>query len=150
MPMRAPTVHNPALIMDWMRFSSDTQLAYARMQLELLHELTPEIPVTNNLRALYRNFDHFDMADALDFVSFLRLQRRHVLQHQLSKSFTQAVHAYPRIAGAQAQRRCDRGVVEAGVDVHHQRRHSREVGRTWLRVRHDSFAEETKRAHAKR
>jgi beta-galactosidase len=69
MPMRAPTIHNPALIMDWMRFSSDTLLAYVRMQAELLRELTPGIPVTHNLRALYRNFDHFDMADALDFVS---------------------------------------------------------------------------------
>lgn len=69
MPMRAPTEHNPALIMDWMRFSSDTQLAYVRMQAELLRTLTPAVPVTHNLRALHRNFDHFDMADALDFVS---------------------------------------------------------------------------------
>lgn len=69
MPMRAPTIHNPALIMDWMRFSSDTLVAYMRMQAELLHELTPGIPVTNNLRALWRNFDHYDMAEVLDFVS---------------------------------------------------------------------------------
>ncbi len=69
MPMHAPTVHNPALILDWRRFSSDTLVAYVRMQADLLHELTPGIPVTNNLRALWRNFDHFDMADVLDFVS---------------------------------------------------------------------------------
>jgi|YelNatPaOPRAMG01_1025707.scaffolds.fasta_scaffold00652_8 beta-galactosidase len=69
MPQRAPTVHNPALILDWMRFCSDTIVAYAKMQVDLLHELTPHIPVTQNLRALYRNFDHFDMAEILDFVS---------------------------------------------------------------------------------
>src|SRR6266540_674777 len=69
MPRRAPTVHNPALILDWMRFSSDTIVAYARMQAELLRELTPNIPVTQNLRALTRFFDHFDMAEVLDFVS---------------------------------------------------------------------------------
>lgn len=69
MPMCAPTMHNPALIMDWLRFSSDTLVAYVRMQADLLHELTPNLPVTNNLRALYRSFDHFDMADVLDFVS---------------------------------------------------------------------------------
>jgi beta-galactosidase len=69
MPMHAPTVHNPALVMDWMRFSSDTLVAYVRMQADLLRELTPDIPVTNNLRALFRNFDHFDMAETLDFVS---------------------------------------------------------------------------------
>jgi beta-galactosidase len=69
MPRAAPTVHNPALIVDWMRFSSDTVIAYARMQANLLRELTPEMPVTQNLRALTRNFDHFDMAEVMDFVS---------------------------------------------------------------------------------
>lgn len=69
MPMRAPTVHNPALVLDWMRFCSDTIVAYARMQADLLREITPAIPVTQNLRALTRHFDHFDMAEVLDFVS---------------------------------------------------------------------------------
>ncbi|HYT59093.1 MAG TPA: beta-galactosidase [Haliangiales bacterium] len=68
MPMTAPTVFNPALVLDWMRFSSDTIVAFVKMQADLLHELTPGIPVTNNLRALTRCFDHFDVADALDFV----------------------------------------------------------------------------------
>src|SRR5438128_2202408 len=47
MPMVAPTVHNPALIVDWQRFCSDTIVAYARMQVSLLHEITPDIPVTH-------------------------------------------------------------------------------------------------------
>jgi beta-galactosidase len=68
-PMMAPTVHNPALVTDWRRFSSDTCVAFVRMQAELLRELTPKIPVTTNLRALTRRFDHFDMASVLDFVS---------------------------------------------------------------------------------
>ena len=69
MPMNAPTLYNPALIVDWQRFCSDTIVAYAKMQVSLLHELTPNIPVTHNLRALTRDFDHFDLADVLDFVS---------------------------------------------------------------------------------
>jgi beta-galactosidase len=69
MPMRAPTVHNPALMLDWMRFSSDTIVAYIKMQADILHEATPDIPITTNLRTLTRHFDHFDMADVLDFVS---------------------------------------------------------------------------------
>jgi len=68
MPMEAPTTHNPALLLDWKRFSSDTIVAFTKMQADLLHELTPEIPVTNNLRALTREFDHFDVAEVLDFV----------------------------------------------------------------------------------
>ena len=35
----------------------------------MLHELTPNCPVTTNLRAFDRCFDHFDVAEALDFVS---------------------------------------------------------------------------------
>jgi beta-galactosidase len=69
MPMRAPTVHNPALMLDWMRFSSDTCVAFVKMQADLLHELTPHAPVTTNLRALTRHFDHFDMGEVLDFIS---------------------------------------------------------------------------------
>lgn len=69
MPMNAPTVHNPALVLDWMRFSSDSCVAFVRMQADLLRELTPDRPVTTNLRALSRHFDHFDMAGVLDFVS---------------------------------------------------------------------------------
>ena len=69
MPLRAPTEHNPALVQDWYRFSSDTIIAFVRMQTEVLRELSPGIPLTTNLRALRRKFDHFDMAQELDFVS---------------------------------------------------------------------------------
>lgn len=69
MPMYSPTEHNPALVVDWMRFCSDTIVAYARMQVEILHEVTPKVPVTHNLRALTRDFDHFDLAEVLDFVA---------------------------------------------------------------------------------
>jgi beta-galactosidase len=69
MPMAAPTQHNPALAVDWCRFCSDTIVAFVRMQADLLHEFTPHAPVTTNLRALRHRFDHFDLADAIDFVS---------------------------------------------------------------------------------
>ena len=69
MPAYAPTLYNPSLVLDWMRFSSDTILAFVKCQADLLHELTPNCPVTTNLRALYRHFDHFDIACVLDFVS---------------------------------------------------------------------------------
>jgi beta-galactosidase len=69
MPLNAPTTHNPALLLDWNRFCSDTIVQFVKMQADLLHELSPDHPVTVNLRALTRKFDHFDMADAVDFVS---------------------------------------------------------------------------------
>lgn len=69
MPMTAPTGHNPALILNWNRFCSDTIVQFVKMQADILRELTPEKPVTTNLRALRHKFDHFDLAEQLDFVS---------------------------------------------------------------------------------
>src|SRR5438046_10468922 len=51
-----------------MRVSGAPILAVVKMQADLLPELTPGIPVTNNLRTLTRCFDHFDVAEVLDFV----------------------------------------------------------------------------------
>ena len=69
MPMTAPAVHNPALVVDWCRFCSDTIVQFVKMQADLLHRLTPKCPVTTNLRPLVHRFDHFDVAEAIDFVS---------------------------------------------------------------------------------
>ena len=69
MPMAAPTVHNPALVLDWNRFCSDTIVQFAKMQADILRSITPDRPVTTNLRALRHRFDHFDLAGVLDFVS---------------------------------------------------------------------------------
>ncbi len=96
MPRMAPTVHNPALVLDWMRFSSDTCIAFVKMQADLLHELTPGIPVTTNLRALSRHYDHFDMAEVLDYVSldsFATLSRRpseNAVEHDIMRSLKKA------------------------------------------------------------
>ncbi|HEU0039107.1 MAG TPA: beta-galactosidase, partial [Verrucomicrobiae bacterium] len=69
MPKGAPTMHNPALVLDWHRFCSDTIVQFIRMQADVLRELCPRHPLTTNLRALQRRFDHFDMAQVVDFVS---------------------------------------------------------------------------------
>jgi beta-galactosidase len=69
MPMHAPAAHNPALVLDWCRFCSDTIVQFVKMQAEVLHELTPDCPVTTNLRPLIHRFDHFDLAEVIDFVS---------------------------------------------------------------------------------
>jgi len=69
MPMAAPTLHNPALVLNWCRFCSDTIVQFVKMQAEALREITPDLPVTTNLRALRHRFDHFDLAEVIDFVS---------------------------------------------------------------------------------
>jgi beta-galactosidase len=69
MPMFAPGMHNPALLLDWNRFSSDTMVQFVKMQADLLHEHCPQLPVTVTMRSFLRQYDHFDMADVVDFVS---------------------------------------------------------------------------------
>ncbi len=61
MPMHAPATHNPALLLDWNRFCSDTIVQFIKMQADVLRELSPDHPVTVNLRALHaelRSFRH--------------------------------------------------------------------------------------------
>lgn len=69
MPMMAPTQHNPALVLDWCRFCSDTIVQFVKMQADILHTHSPQAPVTTNLRPLLHRFDHFDVAEVIDFVS---------------------------------------------------------------------------------
>lgn len=69
MPMPTPAPHNPALITDWRRFSSDTCVAFIRMQADLLREITPKIPTTTTIRPYSVQIDHFDLADTIDFVA---------------------------------------------------------------------------------
>lgn len=70
MPMKAPTLHNPALVLDWMRFCSDTAVAFIRMQADVLREMTPNIPITTNLRTFApSHLDLFDVSEPIDFVS---------------------------------------------------------------------------------
>ena len=77
MPMTAPAAHNPALLLDWRRFSNDTSIAFVRMQADLLRELTPKLPVTTTIRAYATQLDCFDLADAVDFVSLDRVAAAH-------------------------------------------------------------------------
>ena len=69
MPMHAPGMHNPALLLDWNRFSSDTMVQFVKMQADILHKHCPKLPVTVTMRGFLREFDHFDMAGVVDFVS---------------------------------------------------------------------------------
>jgi beta-galactosidase len=70
LPHKAPSVHNPALHVDWHRFCSDTAIAFIKMQAEVLREVTPHVPVTTNLRSFFpSHLNMFDAAETIDFVS---------------------------------------------------------------------------------
>lgn len=63
---------NPTTMLDFKRFSSDALLEYYEAEAELLHRITPDIPVTTNLMVLENQVNPVDCmkwGKHLDFVS---------------------------------------------------------------------------------
>src|SRR5262249_1761352 len=68
-PRLAPSAINPAHQLDFMRFSSDAFLACFRRERDVLHRLTPGVPVTTNFMATNcKNVDYWRWAADGDLV----------------------------------------------------------------------------------
>lgn len=59
-PRATPTVCNPAQRLDYARFASDSALANFRRERDLLHELSPGVPVTTNFMVSPTQCDTID------------------------------------------------------------------------------------------
>jgi beta-galactosidase len=69
-PRQAPTAVNPAQQLDFMRFSSDELLACFRRERDILHRLSPGVPVTTNFMATTcKQMDYWRWAAEVDVVS---------------------------------------------------------------------------------
>jgi len=70
-PRVAPNFPNPTQQLDFQRFSSDELLSLFVMERDILHELSPGIPVTTNLMVMdhIRDMDYLSWGDELDVVS---------------------------------------------------------------------------------
>jgi beta-galactosidase len=69
-PRLAPTAVNPALQLDFMRFSSDALLDLYRAERDLLHRLAPGVPVTTNFMVSNcKEMDYWRWAAEMDVVS---------------------------------------------------------------------------------
>ena len=66
-----PMSYNPSLLLDYFRFSSDSLLAYQKIQVDILRDLCPRQFVTHNLLGLFDQIDYFDLGRELDFVSWV-------------------------------------------------------------------------------
>ncbi len=62
--------HNPALVLDFYRFSSDSNVKYQQLQIDILKRITPNIAITHNLMGRFREIDYYNLAENLDFVSW--------------------------------------------------------------------------------
>ncbi len=61
--------HNPALDLEFRRFSSDSWVKYQKMQIDILRQHT-NIPITHNLMGHFSDIDAYDLSQELDFVSW--------------------------------------------------------------------------------
>jgi beta-galactosidase len=70
-PRSAPTFPNPTQQLDYRRFSSDQLLANFVAERDLLHELSPGVPVTSNFMVMehVRDMDYWRWAREVDVVS---------------------------------------------------------------------------------
>ena len=62
--------HSPSLLLHFYRFSSDSVVAYQKMQIDVIRDLCPRHFITSNLMGLFDQIDYFDLASDLDFVSW--------------------------------------------------------------------------------
>ena len=70
-PRVAPAFPNPTQQLDFRRFSSDQLLANFVAERDVLHELSPDVPVTTNFMVMrtVREMDYFAWAPEMDLVS---------------------------------------------------------------------------------
>ncbi len=61
---------NPSHELDYFRFASDSFVSYQQEQIDILRRLAPGRFITHNFMGLFRDLDQFDMAAALDFVTW--------------------------------------------------------------------------------
>lgn len=63
------TGHNPALELDYRRWASDVNVAFARMQADIIRPRSPGRVITTNLSPGDDKLDWFDMAGVMDVIS---------------------------------------------------------------------------------
>ena len=61
---------NPSHVLDFYRFASDMIVSFQEEQVEILRRLSPGRWVTHNFMMHFGDFDHYQAAECLDFVSW--------------------------------------------------------------------------------
>jgi beta-galactosidase len=70
LPNLAVTETNPAAKLDFWRFHSQQVVAYNRMQCDIIRRNSPGRWVTHNMMGFFNDYDHWAVADDLDFTSW--------------------------------------------------------------------------------
>lgn len=67
-----------ALNLEWMRFNSQNALDFCRFERDCVKEINKDLPVTANFMEFFRDYDYFEWAPELDFISWDSYPQWHV------------------------------------------------------------------------
>ena len=70
LPVRAVDDPNPAHALDFARYTSERVARFCEAQAQVIRKHAPGIPISHNFMAGSEEFDHHEVASALDFASF--------------------------------------------------------------------------------
>ncbi|MBO9609749.1 MAG: beta-galactosidase, partial [Paenibacillaceae bacterium] len=62
-------MHNPGLVLDFRRFSSDANRKYQKQQIDVIRKLCPGQPITTNEMGKFNQIDYYDLSADLDVCS---------------------------------------------------------------------------------
>ncbi|GEM44509.1 beta-galactosidase [Deinococcus cellulosilyticus] len=68
-PRAMPGFYNPTQYLDWRRFSSDMMQECMQLEVDILREVTPHIPVNTNFLSVAKNLNQRELAKLEDIVS---------------------------------------------------------------------------------
>ncbi len=68
-PRKTAQYVNPALMLDYRRFMTETYLNLYIGEAEIVRRITPEIPVTTNFLCEFKSMDYYKWGEHLDFVA---------------------------------------------------------------------------------
>ena len=68
-----------ALNLDWRRFTSQNALDFCKWERDIVKAFNPDLPVTTNFMEFFVDYDYFEWAKELDFVSWDSYPQWHVL-----------------------------------------------------------------------
>lgn len=80
-PIGEMAVHG--LNIDWMRFTSRNALDFCKLERDVVKSINPKLPVTANFMEFFRDYDYFEWAKELDFISWDSYPQWHVFEDPL-------------------------------------------------------------------
>ena len=119
-PRKTVASHNPSLLLDFYRFSSDMKVEYQARQIRILRQHTINQFITHNLMGLFPEIDYYKLSADLDFISWdnyprfqgapdstrlamshdlmrgIRKQNFWVMEQQSGPSGWETIHSTPR------------------------------------------------------